>query len=58
MLDKQGYMHERSRTRPRAWVHHKHVIFIAFPRQERFANAPHCHVIRTLSVLSMHVRKM
>jgi hypothetical protein len=57
MLDKQGYMHSRpwtrqrirTRTRARAWTHtHKYVIRIAFPRQQWFANAPQCYIIRTL----------
>ena len=34
--------HERAPT-------HKYVIFIAFPRQQWFANAPVCYVMRTLS---------
>ena len=40
MLDKQGYMHT-----------HKCVIFIAFPRQQRLANAPQYYGIRTSPVL-------
>ena len=43
-----GYPHERTRT-------HAHidqqVILIAFPRQQWFANAPHCYAICTLSLL-------
>jgi hypothetical protein len=33
----------------------KYVIFIPFPRQQWFANAPECYIIRTLSVLYPHV---
>ena len=58
MLDKQGCMHARACTRPRARAHgrtrahtHKYVIFIVFPLQHRFTNAPLCYVIRTLDVL-------
>ena len=57
MLDKKGYMHARACTRPRARAnaharaHSKYVIFIALTRQQSFANASHCYVIRTLSVL-------
>ena len=56
MMDKQGYMHARPRIRPRARAHaisntRAHVIFIAFPRQHWFVNAPQCYVICTLSVL-------
>ena len=47
MLDKQGYMHAHVCTRPRvsarthARAHtHKYIIFIAFPRQQWFENAP------------------
>ena len=57
MLDKEGYMHARActrsgaRTRTRASRTHNYVIFVAFPRQQWFANAFHCSIIRTLSVL-------
>ena len=57
MLDKQAYMHVHTCTRPRVRVHaltHAHtdqwVILIAFPRQQLFANAPQCYVVRTLPV--------
>ena len=30
---------------------HKNIIFIAFPRQQRFANASQCYVTCTLPVL-------
>ena len=57
MLDKQGYMHARACTRPRvranasARTHtHEYVIVIAFPRQQWFANAPQCYLIRPLPV--------
>ena len=46
VLDKQGYM--RAHT-------HKYVILIAFPRQQRFANAPQYYVIRRLHVLFIFV---
>ena len=39
----------RMYTRTRA--HRKYVIVIAFALHQRFANAPHCYVIRTLHVL-------
>jgi hypothetical protein len=42
MLDKQGYMHAHT---------HKYAILIAFPQQQRFAKAPQCYVIRTLTAL-------
>ena len=45
MLDNYGYTH----------TERVHVILIALPRQQWFANAPQCHVIRTLS-LHLHVR--
>ena len=58
MLDKQGYMHALALTRPPSWARvrtHTHtrkcVIFIAFPQQQCFANAPYFYVIRTLAVL-------
>ena len=43
-LDRHGHMHARVHT-------HKYVIFIAFPRQQLYANAPQCYVTRTMSVL-------
>jgi hypothetical protein len=54
MLDKQGYMQPHAYTHPRARAHarahtHKYVIFISFPRQQWFANAPQSYIIRTLS---------
>ena len=66
MLDKQGYMHARACIHPRARAHarrrnrartrtHTQICNIAFPRQQLFANAPHCYVIRTLSVLLLIV---
>ena len=66
VLSKRGCMHTLTHmhmpTRPgtlthmsarvRAHTHtHKYVIFIAFPRQQWFPNAPQCYVIRTLSFL-------
>ena len=60
MLDKQGYTHASACTRPpprahsRARTHthnHRYVIFIAFPLQQWFANAPQCYIIRKLAVL-------
>jgi hypothetical protein len=65
MLDKQGYMHARACTRPRAGERkrtlthtrthshthtHKYVIFIAFSRQRCFANGAQCYAIGTLPV--------
>jgi hypothetical protein len=44
MLDEQGYMYT-----------HKYVVFIAFPRQQWFANAPQCYVIHTF--LSCYILK-
>ena len=41
-------------TRPGINMHartHGSVSNIAFPRQQRFANAPQCYVIRTLPIL-------
>ena len=41
-------------TLTHAWAHtQKYVILIAFPRQQWFANALHCYVIRRLPVLLM-----
>jgi hypothetical protein len=46
MLDKQGYVHARTwhtPTRPGTRTHaytDKYVIYVVFPRQQRFANAP------------------
>ena len=43
---------KRLDTRTHAYTHtDKYIIFIAFLRQQLFANAPHCYVTRTLSVL-------
>ena len=56
--DGQATLHERTRIKtPRARAHartrartQKYVIFIVFSRQQLFANAPHCYIIRTLLV--------
>jgi hypothetical protein len=59
MLDKQGYMHvahahahapEHTHVCKRACTH-GYVIFVIFPREQWFAQAPYCYVIRTLPVL-------
>jgi hypothetical protein len=58
MLDKQAYMlahacthtYTHPATRRRAHLH-KYIQFIAFPRQNFYANTPKSYVIRTVSVL-------
>ena len=46
MLDNYGYM----------CTHSKHVILIAFPRQQWFANAPRCYVVSREYCLSFYFR--
>ena len=49
MLKKQDYVY--TRVRARTHTHTIYIIFIAFPRQQWFANGAQCYVICTLSVL-------
>ena len=44
-----AHAHTPGQANARAHTH-KYLIFIAFPRKQCFANAPHCYVIRELSV--------
>jgi hypothetical protein len=48
-----AYVHSHAHALGHTYTHthtHKYVIFIAFARQQWFANAPQCYVIRTLCI--------
>ena len=53
MLDKQDCTQARACTLPHTHTHtHRNIILTAFLRQQSFAPAARCYVIRTLPVLS------